>query len=88
MQGLEGGGLNLTEFEARLRLMAEAIEALQAKIAELGASGPVSTADMWDAIGSVQAAESLNNSERAVLVNIFRKNISLQRPEFINTGIE
>ena len=78
--GLEDG-LSLAEFEERLKLMAEAIDALQQKIVELSASGAVSPEDMWDAVDSLTAAKSLTGGEKAVLVNIFKKNIALQKPD-------
>jgi len=88
LQGGLEGGLSLAEFEERLQLMATAIDALRQKIVELGASGTVSTEDMWNAVDSLTAAQSLTGGEKVVLVNIFKKNIALQKPELIGTGIE
>ena len=72
-----------TKLEERLQVMAETILALQEKINELGARGPITEADMWEAVRSLEAAESLTNEERVILVNVFRQNIALQKPELV-----
>ena len=77
-----------TKFEERLQVMAETILALQEKINELSAHGPVSEADMWEAVRSLEAAESLTNNERAILVNVFRQNIALQKPELVGAAVD
>ena len=79
--------INLVEFEKRLRVMSEAIEALQVRITELVASGPIGAAEMQMAIGSIKAAESLTNVERTMLVNVFRQNMVIQKPELFDTAI-
>ncbi len=81
-------GSTLGELEKRLKRMAGTIEALQAKITELSESDDVSTEDMWEAVDSLDISESLTNTEKAVLVNIFRQNVTLQKPEHNDTGIE
>ncbi len=86
VQGLDGA-ISLGELEIRLRAMAETVEALQAKIAELSAGGNISEAEIWKVMDSIESAESLTNSERSVLVNIFRQNVALQKPELIETGV-
>ena len=82
------GKVTLLELEKRMRFMAEAIEALQNKIVELSARGPVSEADMWEAMGSLEAAEFLTRDERAMLVNVFRQNIALQKPELVGAAVD
>jgi len=76
------------ELEERLQAMAEAILALQERINELSARGPVSAADMWKEIGSLEAAAPLTNSERSILVNVLRQNIALQKPELADTAVD
>jgi len=76
------------ELQEHLQVMAEAIESLQEKIAELSAHGPISQADVFKAMGSLKAAASLNDDERAILANIFRQNIAIQKPELIDTAVE
>ncbi len=75
------------KLEERLQVMAETILGLQEKINELGARGPVSETDMWEAIGSLKAAESLTDDERAILVTVFRQNIAIQKPDLIDTPV-
>jgi hypothetical protein len=79
--------LTRTKLEERLQIMAETILALQERINELSARGPVSEADMWEAVDSLKAAEALTNDERVVLVNVFRQNVALQKPELVGDAI-
>ncbi|MHC4487569.1 MAG: hypothetical protein ACYSW7_00105 [Planctomycetota bacterium] len=79
--------LTRIKLEERLQIMAETILALQERINELGARGPVSEADMWEAVDSLKAAEALTNDERVVLVKVFRQNVALQKPELVGDAI-
>ena len=76
-----------TKLEERLQVMAETILALQERINELSVRGPVSETDMWEAMGSLKAAESLTDDERAILVTVFRQNIAIQKPDLIDTPV-
>jgi len=82
------GKAAILNLEKRVRFMAETIEALQNRIVELSARGPVSEADMWEAVDSLEAAESLTDDERAILVNVFRQNITLQKPELVGVAVD
>ncbi len=81
-------GLAEEKLEQRLQVMAETILALQERIDELGARGHISETDMLDAMDSLKTARSLTNDEKAVLVNVFRQNIALQKPELVGTAID
>jgi len=72
--------------EQRLQVMAEAILALQKRLDELVAGGHISGRDVLEAMASLKVANSLTNNEKAVLVNVFRQNIALQKPKLINTA--
>ena len=76
-----------TKLEERLQVMAETILALQKRINELSVRGPVSETDMWEAMSSLKAAESLTDDERAILVTVFRQNIAIQKPDLIDTAV-
>ena len=86
---LMAGEAELTgpKLEERLQVMAETILALQERINELSVLGPVSETDMWEAMGSLKAAESLTDDERAILVTVFRQNIAIQKPDLIDTVV-
>ena len=86
---LAAGDAELTgaKLEERLQIMAETILGLQEKINELSARGPVSETDMWEAMSSLKAAESLTDDERAILVTVFRQNIAIQKPDLIDTSV-
>ena len=80
--------LTRRRLEERLQVMTQTILALQERINELSARGPISEADMWEAVGSLEAAESLTDDERAILVNVFRQNIALQKPKLVGVAID
>jgi hypothetical protein len=84
-KGVELGGM---EVEERLQVMAGAILALQERVNELSARGPVSAADMWKEIGSLEAAAPLTDGERSILVNVLRQNIALQKPELAAAAVD
>jgi len=85
---MEAEGLAEEKLEQRLQVMAETIVALQKKIDELVARGHISETDVLDAMDSLKTARSLTNDEKAVLVNVFRQNIALQKPELVGTAID
>jgi hypothetical protein len=84
---MEAEGLAEEKLEQRFKVMAETILALQKKLDEMVASGHVSQTDMLEAMDSIKTAEALTNDERGVLVNVFRQNIALQKPELVNTAV-
>jgi len=73
------GGITLLDLEKRLRRMAETLEALQRRIDGLGPRKTVSEADVWKEMDSLESAETLTKDERAMLVEIFRQNLALQK---------
>ena len=81
-------GLTSAALEERLQVMAEALLALQDRINELGTRGPISEAAMLEAMGSVKAAGSLTNNERAILLNVFRQNVALQKPQRVDDAVD
>ncbi len=80
-------GLVEEKLEQRIQVMAETIVALQERIDEMVARGHISETEVLDAMDSLETARSLSNDEKAVLVNVFRQNIALQKPELVDTAI-
>jgi hypothetical protein len=76
-----------SKLEQRLQVMAETILALQEKLDELSIRGRISEDDMLDAMSSLKMADSLTSDERTLLVNVFRQNIAIQKPELVGTDI-
>jgi hypothetical protein len=74
--------------EERLHVLAGTIVALQKRIDELSAHGPVTEADMLHEIKSLDVAESLSSEERGMLVKVFRQNMVLQKPELADTTVD
>lgn len=81
-------GLAGEKLEQRLQVMAETIVVLQKRIDELVAQGYVSETDVLNAMDSLETANSLSSDEKAVLVNVFRQNIAIQKPELVGTEID
>jgi len=81
-------GLAEEKLERRLKVMAETILALQERLDELVARGHISQTDMLEAMESLKTTESLANNEKAVLVNVFRQNIAIQKPQLVNTAVD
>ena len=75
------------KLEQRLKIMAETILALQERLDEMVIHGRISETDMLEAMDSIKTADSLTNDERTVLVNVFRQNIALQKPELVETAV-
>ena len=82
--GVTGTVVTRAEFEERLRHMVASILVLQQKIRELSVHGPVSEADLSEAIAAVSARESLGVEERSIMEGIFRQNITIQKPDLVN----
>ncbi|GAG08683.1 unnamed protein product, partial [marine sediment metagenome] len=75
------------KLEQRFKVIAETILALQERLDEMVAGGHISRTDMLEAIDSIKTADSLTNDERTVLVNVFRHNIEIQKPELVDTAV-
>ena len=77
----------LSQLEERLQLMADTIEAIQKRILELSGQGLEHEALVSAAMASVENVSLLNEEERAILTNIFRQNLEIQKPELVDNVI-
>jgi hypothetical protein len=75
------------KLEQRFNVMAETILALQERLDEMVVDGHISQTDILEVMDSIKTADSLTNDERTVLVNVFRQNIALQKPELVETAV-
>lgn len=80
--------LAVAKLGERLQVLAEATIALQEKIDELNARGPISEADLWKAMDSLEAAAPLTDDEKALLVSIFRRTATVQKPKFVDAVVK
>lgn len=78
--------LTLQQYDRRLKVMAEALHALQEKIAELQSSGHLNARTMSLAVSEVQNDEHFSADERNILATILKQNIVLQKPELVPSG--
>ncbi|MHC4104125.1 MAG: hypothetical protein ACYSR9_04235 [Planctomycetota bacterium] len=76
--------ITLAEFEERLQLMADTIEAIQKRILELSGRGLEREALVAAAMASVENVRLLSGEERVILTNIFRQNVAIQKPELVD----
>lgn len=76
-----------TKLEERLQIMAETLEALQEKIAQFSAHGLAGETLVSAAIASVEEAQLLSPEEKALLANIFRQNVAIQKPQLAGTVV-
>ena len=72
---------SLQEHERRLKAMAEALLALQEKVAELQSSGRLNARTMSQTVSQIQHDEHFSADERNILATILQQNIALQKPE-------
>lgn len=77
-----------TELDKRLHVLAETIIVLQERIDGLSTRGPVGEAGRWRETGPLGGTAPVTNDERAILVNIFRQNIALQRPDVVHASVD
>ena len=77
----------MADLEERLQLMADTIEAIQKKMLELSGRGLGHEALVSAAMASVENVNRLNIEEKAILTNIFRQNVAIQKPELVDTAI-
>jgi hypothetical protein len=78
---------SLAELEERLQLLSDTIEAIQKRMLELSGRGLGHEALVSAAMASVENVNKLNSEERAILTNIFRQNVAIQKPELVDTAI-
>jgi len=83
-----GKEVPVSELEKRVRVMAEAIQALQQTVSELTTHGPVSDADMRKAVDSLKVAKSLSEGERSILVSVFKQNKVIQKPDAAGDAVQ
>jgi hypothetical protein len=77
----------LSKLGERLQVITQASLALEEKIKQLAARGPVSEADLWKAMDSLEAAKSLTDDEKALLVNIFAQITKTQKTKFVDAVV-
>jgi len=77
-------GVTRSELEERMKVMTDAVIALQEKLSKMAISGPISEKAFMDATQSIDTAGKLHEEEKAILTRIFRQNIAIQKPEMTN----
>jgi hypothetical protein len=68
-------------------VITQAALALEEKIKQLAARGPISEAELWKATDSLEAAKSLTDDEKVLLVSIFAQIAKTQKTKFVDTFV-
>lgn len=71
----------------RMEVIDEVARPFYEKINALAAHGPVSEAQLWEAMNSIEAAKNLTEEEKVLLVNIFGKIIGAAKSKFVDAVV-
>ncbi len=77
----------MSRLSERLEVIDEVARPFYEKINALSARGPVSEAQLWEAMNSIEAAKNLSEEEKVLLVNIFGKIIGAARSKFVDAVV-
>jgi hypothetical protein len=79
--------LMMGKLSERMEAIDEVARPFYEKVNALIAQGPVSEAQLWEAMNSIEAAENLSKEEKVLLVTIFGQIAGAQKPKFVNATI-
>ncbi|NQT01669.1 MAG: hypothetical protein HQ580_06585 [Planctomycetes bacterium] len=71
----------------RMETIDEVARPFYEKVNALIAHGPVSEAQLWEAMNSIEAAKKLSKEEKVLLVTIFGQIAGVQKPKFVNATV-
>lgn len=77
----------MTKLSERIEVIDAVAQPFYEKINALSARGPVSEAQLWEAMNSIKAAKNLTEEEKVLLVNIFGKIIGAAKSKFVDAVV-
>jgi hypothetical protein len=77
----------MTKLSERIEVIDAVSQPFYEKINELIIHGPVSEAQLWQALNSIEAAKDLSEEEKVLLVTIFGQIAGVQKPKFVNATV-
>lgn len=77
----------MTKLSERIEVIDAVAQPFYEKINALSAHGPVSEAQLWEAMNSIKAAKNLTEEEKILLVNIFGKIIGAAKSRFVDAVV-
>ena len=77
----------MTKLSERMGVIDEVAQPFYEKVNALSARGPVSEAQLWEAMNSIEAAKNLTEEEKVLLVNIFGKIIGAAKSKFVDAVV-
>ncbi|MBW7990261.1 MAG: hypothetical protein FVQ84_09635 [Planctomycetes bacterium] len=79
--------LMMGKLSERMETIDEVARPFYEKVNALIAQGPVSEAQLWQAMNSIEAAEKLSKEEKVLLVTIFGQITGVRKPKFVNATV-
>jgi len=79
--------LMMGKLSERMEAIEEVARPFYEKVNALIAHGPVSEAQLWEAMNSIEVAEKLSKEEKVLLVTIFGQIASVRKPKFVNATV-
>ncbi len=79
--------LMMGKLSERMEVIDEVARPFYEKVNALIARGPVSEAQLWDAINSIEASKNLSEEEKVLLVTIFGQIAGVRKPKFVNATV-
>ncbi len=79
--------LMMGKISERMEVIDEVARPFYEKVNALIARGPVSEAQLWDAMNSIEASKNLTENEKVLLVTIFGQITGVQKPKFVNATV-
>jgi len=77
----------MTKLSERIEVIDAVAQPFYEKINALSARGPVSEAQLWEAMNSIEEAKNLTEEEKVLLVNIFGKIIGAAKSKFVDAVV-
>jgi hypothetical protein len=79
--------LMMGKLSERMEAIDEVAMPFYEKVNALIAHGPVSEAQLWEAMNSIESAEKLSKEEKVLLVTIFGQIAGVQKPKYVNATV-
>jgi hypothetical protein len=79
--------LMMGKISQRMEVIDEVARPFYEKVNALIARGPVTEAQLWDAMNSIEASKNLSEEEKLLLVTIFGQIAGVKKPKYVNATV-
>ena len=80
-------GFLVEKISERMEVIDEVAMPFYEKVNELGARGPVSETQLWEAMNSIEAAKKLADEEKVLLVTLFGQIVGAQKSKVVDAVV-